>query len=356
MSTVEGPVLLLAETGFIIRNLVLGTFAEAAMQRRPLVVAVPDPKDAGLLNIAKGKPLTLIPFPREPRGRLLSRRHRWLQLFMYRFKEAQKANKSLEIQTRLYESNQTPIDKAMARLLIGIGHLLNYTGMMGPVEDRYLSAIARWPITNQWREVLEFWRPSAIVSTMLTHAALHRASSDLPVVMAACQLGIPCGTLIQSWDNLSSKTAILPPWLDRFWTWSETMSGELLTLNPRISSARVKVVGSPQFDFHLQPDLIEPRDVFMRRVGLNPSLPYVLIGTGTKVWLPDEPNTVVLLIQALRKSIQKCSVLIRLHPKDDGSRWTRFREQLEALGVVLRKTSPSVHMDRSKCLMKLPYD
>jgi hypothetical protein len=341
------PILLLAETGFIIRNLLLGTFSDAIMEHRPLVVAVPDPNNEQLQDLVCGKPLKLISFLHRPLRNSLSRIQKLSSLhsYMYRFKQAEKATKSLEIQTRLWESRHSLVGKVGIRALIRMGGLLKQAGLMGFIEDHYLNAIARWPITSQWTQVLANHRPAVVVSTMLTHAGMHDPNLDLPVIVAAHRLGIPCGTLVQSWDNLSSKTSVLPPWLDRYWTWSETMSGELLRLNPRIQTERVQVVGSPQFDFHFRLDLVESRENYLKRIGLDPKRPFVVIGTGTKVWLPNEPHTVMQIVESLCNDVPGCQALIRLHPKDDGSRWMAHRDRLNTLGAVIQQTAPTMHMD-----------
>ena len=347
MAATQQPVLLLAETGFIIRNLLLGTFADALTERRPLVVAVPDPNDERLRNALADKRLTLIPFHRAPTAGGTSRldQLRTWHTYMYRFKEGEKGTESVKLQNRLFGSPTSRLGEAATRVLTNTGRMLRRAQLMGVVEDRYLDSVARWPVAKQWGEELARLRPAAIVSTMLTHATNRRPSADLPVVIAARQQSVPSGTLVQSWDNLSSKTAVLPPWLDRYWTWSDAMSQELLSLNPRITADRVRVVGSPQFDFHRRPELLEPREQYLPRLGLDPALPYVVIGTGTQVWMPNEPDTVARMVVAIRGAMPRCQVLIRLHPKDDGARWEPLLPILRAHGAALQRTSPPVHMD-----------
>lgn len=342
----EGPILLLAWSGFIIRNLLLGTFVDAVIGRRRLVVAVQNPRDERLREVVAGKPIELIDFPqklwtgRRPLQRLLL----W-QTYMYHFKQAEKGTKAIEIQARLYDSQRSRLRTAFNRSLTRTGRLIKHLGLMGWVENRYLASIARWPVTVKWSEILERHRPAAVLSSMLTLTTQDWVSCDLPVVLAARARGIPCGTLVQSWDNLSSKTSVLPPWLDRYWTWSPAMSEELLTLNPRVSAERVRIVGSPQFDFHSRPDLVEPRERYLGRLGLDPARPVIVIGTGTAVRMPQEPATVVRLIRALEAALPKCQALVRLHPKDDGSRWAALRPKLLTLGAVIQETAPPVHMD-----------
>lgn len=345
--TAQRPVLVLASTGFIIRNLLLGTFAEIVAASSPLIVAVPNAEDIKLRAIVKDIQVQLAPFLFDPPCRARSRLEqmkRW-QTYIYRFKQGERPTASIDIQTRLFESRHSASGKAGIQSLIMLGRTLKQAGLIGLVEDQYLRSVARWPITRRWKQVLERWKPATVVSTMLTHSTLHESSNDLPAVIAANALGIPCGTLVQSWDNLTSKTAVMPPWLDRYWTWSETMTEDLLSLNSRVAPERVRVVGSPQFDFHNSPGLAQPRELYLGNLGLDPRRPYVLIGTGTKTWLPNEPLTVVRLVEELRLKLPKCQALIRLHPKDDGRRWSEYRERLVLSGAVIQETAPPVHMD-----------
>ena len=83
----------------------------------------------------------------------------------------------------------------------------------------------------------------------------------------------------------------------------------------------------------------------MSKWGLNPKKPYILIGTGTRSWLPHEPDTVLRLARRLKSDMPHIQILLRLHPKDDGSRWDDFRKALNSLGVIFQKTFPARHMD-----------
>ena len=59
-SAAPAPVLVLARTGFIIRNLLLGKFAEAVTAHRPLVATVPNPTDLRLLRVLGNQPIRLV--------------------------------------------------------------------------------------------------------------------------------------------------------------------------------------------------------------------------------------------------------------------------------------------------------
>ena len=349
MAQSQQPILLLASTGLIIRNLLLGHFADEVTKHRPLIVAVPNPEDERLKEIIKGKSISLIPFimPADPGPQTTWRKLTNWQTYMYRFRQAEKKDlRSFEIQTRLFEARHSALGGFGINCLIALGHCFRKLNLLGWIEKEYLKAISKKEVTREWRDLMEKHRPAAVVSTLLTHSLLYYFSSDLPPVLAARELSIPTGSLVQSWDNLSSKTSVLPPWLERYWVWSDAMHSELLSLNSRINASQVIKVGSPQFDFHLNDEAGESRQVWMKQAGLDPQKPYVLIGTGTSAWFPQEPKHTLKLVQSLREEMPELQFLIRFHPKDHPERWSTVREALDELGVAFQETNPKTHMDQ----------
>jgi hypothetical protein len=343
------PILLLAETGFIIRNLLLGYFVDEICKERPLVVAVLNPEDEGLKNIIKGKPITLIPFPKEfegPPDSYWKRFWGWDNV-MYQIKMGKKSNASLKLQTRLFEGKSNVRSALMMGIVQFVCRLVKYIPALDKyIENRYLfHYISKKEVTRGWKKTIDELKPCAVFSSMLTHSYRYRCSTDLPVLVAAQELGIASCTLVQSWDNLSSKTSVLPPWLKAYYTWSPYMSEELIRYNPWIPVENISVVGSPQFDFHLDKKLLEDRVMHLTRLGLDPDRPYVLIGTGTPKWMPDEMEKTIALCRKLKEHLPQVQTLIRLHPKDNNWRWDPFLDELKQLSVKLQYSSPLVHMD-----------
>lgn len=335
------PILLLAETGLQIRNLLLGPFAAAVVEQRPLVAAVPGASMPALRPLLHDA-MELVPYVAQPGPAPWWRNPDY---YLYRLRETEKPTASLRLQTRLFEPGVSRKRAAVVSTVRGLGRLVTGSGAMGAVERAYLRSIERRDATRTWGRVLDEVRPSAVLSTMLTHSLLMRSSNDLPAVVAAHQRGIPVGSLVQSWDNLSSKTAVLPPWVDRYWAWSEHMRAELLALSPRVPPSSVEVVGSPHFDAHADARLIAPREALFARFGLDPAEPLIVIGTGTATWLPGEPVTTEAICRVLRSRMPRAQLIVRLHPKDTLERWRSLRPSLEALRVVLEPTSPGLHMD-----------
>lgn len=349
MTSKNKPVLLLAETGFIIRNLLLGYFADEVSKDRKLLVAVQNPGDTDLIALIKGKNIELVDFPFEPYAdtrtgmkRLLS----WDNI-IYNTKLAVKDNESLRLQTILFEGRDA-LGKAgkVNAMLQKIGKTINTIGLSNTLEDTYLEKyVAHKSVAATWEALLKQYDPAVVVSSMLSHSVRYRCSTDLPVMTAARKMGIKTCTLIQSWDNLSSKTSVLPEWLDMYYTWSEVMTQELMQYNPRIKPEKIKIVGSPQYDYHLNKDLLESRESYVRRLGLDPGHPYILIGTGTPRWMPDEMQKTIGLCAAVNKHLPDMQCLIRLHPKDNNKRWQPYLEELKKHKAAIQYTSPETHMD-----------
>src|SRR5690606_15928150 len=134
---------LLAETGFIIRNLLLGYFADEISKSRKLLVAVKDPRDKNLLELIEGKNIELIDFPFEPynnhrtlAGRLFS----WDNL-MYNAKLVLKDNESLRLQTILFEGSDASGKAAIVNSSFQkIGKFAKAIRLADPMEDAYLDS------------------------------------------------------------------------------------------------------------------------------------------------------------------------------------------------------------------------
>ncbi len=342
------PVLLLAETGIVIRNLLLGTFTDEILRVRPLVVAVPNPDDPRLRDVIAGKAITLVPYFLDipPPAKTRLDRIKNPQELMYRFKLAEKATSEDDIEISMkYDGTPTSlIGRIGIRALLGTGKLIARAGWMRHLDDLFMRHIASRPTARRWVELIRDIDPAVVVSTTLTLCGKSRPSQDLQPVLAARSLGIPCGTLVQSWDNLTSKTSVLPPDLDRYWTWSGLMSAQLQSMYPRIEPDHVVVVGSPQFDFH-QVEGADDRQTFIGGLGLDPARPVVLFGTGTPFRCPYEHLQVIELAEQLKLRAPHIQLLVRTHPKDDGTRWAELDDKIRSLGVVLQRTAPMKHMD-----------
>lgn len=339
-------VLLLARTGFIIRDIFLGKFTEEIIKDYDLIVVVPDPNNPYLMDFIKSKPIKLIEFYQPKEDQSAIAQYFSAQHWMYRIKQIQRNNTSLEINTKLLKSAFTPKKKFTISFITYIAKIIKKLHLIGVAEDLFLFDISHWQITQKWNEILRTYQPSVVISTGLTlPMGLFLPSPDLPILLAARKQKILCGSLVQSWDNLSSKTYVLPPWLDRIWTWSDAMTKDLLKYNPRIKINKIKVVGSPHYDFHNDCTIRENRDTFLKKINLNPKYHYIVIGTGTKSMFPDAPFIARDLARSIKVRDSNIGIIIRIHPKDDYRRWKETIPDLTDIGVIFQNTAPNVPMD-----------
>ena len=166
-------------------------------------------------------------------------------------------------------------------------------------------------------------RPTLVFNASHVHCRV-----AIQAVQAAQWLGIPTATFIFSWDNLTSQGRILLPY-DFFLVWSEDMRSQLLELYPRIPPAQVFVTGTPQFDFHFDPQYHWSREEFCRRVGLDPARPFFVYTTGMPNYMPEEMRVVEGIADLLagQPELGRPQLLVRVYPKDRTNRFDDLRRR-----------------------------
>lgn len=105
------------------------------------------------------------------------------------------------------------------------------------------------------------------------------------------------------------------------------MRRELLRHYPDVSSERVHIVGTPQFDPYADPALLWTREEFFARVGADPSKPLICYSGGDHGTCPEDPEHVRILMELVRSGRIRRSprVLVRPAPVDDGRRYDAVR-------------------------------
>lgn len=130
---------------------------------------------------------------------------------------------------------------------------------------------------------------------------IHGRQADLPMRVAA-GMGIPTAVFVFSWDNLTSRSRIFPPY-DHFLMWNGGMQKQLLGMyHPEILPEQVHVTGTPQFDFHFNPSFHWDWETLCTEIGLDPSRPYILYTTGMASDFPEEHRIVAEVIRYLKGS------------------------------------------------------
>lgn len=337
-----------AKTGFIIRNILLGNFITELRNKAKLIIAVQNPDDPLLSQLLSHENVRLVKFIRQeyPPVDRSYHRLRYLQYWMFYIIMANNPTGSLMTYARLQDAPASRSVWLIQRLLYGFGKVVNGVGLRRAFERFYLWFYGRSTNAGEWMQALEKYKPDLVFSTMLSLSLKYTPSDDLPLILAARKKGIKTCTLIQSWDNLSTKPTVLPEWVDEYYTWSNFQAAELYERFPHIDKEKVHAVGSPQFDFHVMDNIMIPREEYVTKLGLDPAKPYILIGTGSPRSLPDEIEKVIKLIRALLEAYAEMQFVIRLHPKDYSNRVDAYKDEWKKLRTVIQHTNAAVHMDQ----------
>lgn len=160
-----------------------------------------------------------------------------------------------------------------------------------------------------------------------------RPVQQVPAVLAARRLGIPVGTFIFSWDNLSSKGR-MPTDFDFYLVWSENMREELLRFYPHLHPATIHVVGSPQFEPYADPGIFMSREAFCKEIGADPQRPLLCYAGEDISTVPDGEKHLEILCQLIRDGAihGNPQVIARPAPIDTGE---RFRSVLQKYPEII---------------------
>jgi hypothetical protein len=160
---------------------------------------------------------------------------------------------------------------------------------------------------------------------VLVTSLVKLASTQVEYLKSARKLGIPAGTCVASWDNLTNKGLL--KWVpEQVFVWNETQRSEAGALHG-VPPERVTVTGAQLFDawFERRPGSV--RDEFVRRAGLDPERPYVLF-LGSSPFVTNHSDLEVRFVErwleALRSApdelVRRAGVLVRPHPVGKGWR------------------------------------
>jgi hypothetical protein len=128
---------------------------------------------------------------------------------------------------------------------------------------------------------------------------------------------------VASWDNLTNK-GLLKFVPERVFVWNEVQRREAVELHG-IPAERVVVTGAQLFDQWFERRPSSPREEFVRKIGLDSSLPYVLyVCSNPAMTELPESGFVLEWVGALRASederLRGLGIAIRPHPNEPG-RW-----------------------------------
>jgi hypothetical protein len=186
---------------------------------------------------------------------------------------------------------------------------------------------------------------------VLATSVVKLASPQVEFLKSARALGIPAGTCVASWDNLTNK-GLLKWQPERVFVWNDLQRREAIELHG-MPPERVTATGAGLFDTWFDRRPSTSREEFVRGIGLDPERPYVLfVGSSPFVTnhSDDEVRFVERWIEALRSGgderVRRVGVAVRPHPVGKGWRGadlSRFEDAVVWPRHSERPLSPEEH-------------
>ncbi len=205
-----------------------------------------------------------------------------------------------------------------------------------PHRDAVDRAMERWffsPRRHVPGRLLETMREecSGLVLTNVQPA------SAVPFLTAARRLGLPVVGHVASWDHTVGK-GVISPYCALYVVQNRVMEDDLRRYHG-ISPERVRVTGWPQTDLFARHRPRSEYDELVRRLGLDPGRPLVLVAGNTPSNAPYEGRFVERLVGWREEDAEnRPQLLFRPHPRDTS--WEeRFAPAQGHDGVVVQEAT-----------------
>ena len=156
--------------------------------------------------------------------------------------------------------------------------------------------------------LFERYKPSLALAANLT------SSEDARFLKAAKRFKVPTVGLPKGWDNLTLKT-FLPVFPDLLLLQTPLIQQDALALD--YPAAKIRVVGFPKFDVYADHTNLLSREMFMQRLGLDPSKKLILYAGAGDQLAPHDEEILASFLSAVEDGsiIGSPQVLVRPHPK-----------------------------------------
>jgi hypothetical protein len=284
--------------GFHVRNLLYSRLYENLVQQFRVLVIVPsgvEIPDADRLLLRGAEALTVPIVP-----------HRWEKTFGFLRK-----NVFAGRERTLTFNLMNEIERQRHPRLYKLASSANAVLGRFPAVARAWRRIEGWFIRGtEFDALMRDTRPKVVITANYGTEAL-----EVRLLRAARRHGVPSLAVIPSWDNLSSKGVIgeNPRHLS---VWNAIMRHEAMTLYDFTDDA-VHVCGGLQFDLYARPRPPLERDEILRRIGVDPQKPFLMVGTITPRYFPYNIAVIDIINEAVMNGQlpRDLQIVVRLHPQ-----------------------------------------
>lgn len=196
----------------------------------------------------------------------------------------------------------------------------NYS-YISDVSNSYHLRVQKSSSVIEFKKMLKQYQPDIVFTTH------QRSEFNIPLFAAAKVCNIKSVSVIYSWDNMPK--ARIPYYSDYFFVWSTYMKEEFKDYYPDIDESRIKITGTPQFEFYQDKNILLSREEFCENLGLNPAKQILCYSGDDRLTSPFDPeylDDMATIFAAMNKDICP-QILLRPCPADDGSRFNAVMQK-----------------------------
>lgn len=216
------------------------------------------------------------------------------------------------------------------RLRQAAGRVVRFQPAFALLQSLESMLFERWarnagPLQEQVRR----FKPSALLSMDTFHWSARLAAE------VTKQGGGTTALFSGNWKDISRGLRMAKCW-DRYLVWNSSMRDNLLAQNLSCDRGKIYAVGTPQFDLHFRQELIEDRETFMARFGLDSSKPMLCFSAAAKRVVPEESRTVREICRAVKAGeiLGSPSVFVRLNPTGSDPDFSELAKEFDFVRVV----------------------
>jgi len=188
----------------------------------------------------------------------------------------------------------------------------------------------------KYKFLLEDINPDILFSTH------QRAMNAIPLMYQAKQLGIKTVGAIFSWDNLPK--ARLSVSTDNYIVWSEYMRKELNLYYPEIKNEKIRVTGTPQFEFYNNQEYIIEKETFFKRFNLDLTKKTFCFSGDDEKTSPFDPNYLEDIASVIDKKNLNIQIVLRRAPVDVSG---RFENVISKYSSIIKEIRPLWNYDKN---------
>jgi hypothetical protein len=316
--------LLIVPDGVAVRNYLYSSFINELQANGFEIILYHQISNAAIEEVKKIQPflseIKSIPhFIEKPKARLLRESLAYARLL------CNKKKLSNPTVMDFWNSNQKSLkQKFLYRLAEVLGTIFSWNyNLILKMEALYDKEISKDAVLSMINEDIQLLQPDYILN-------LHqRAPISAPIIAVAKKRKIKTATVIFSWDNVPKARLISR--YDTYFVWSDVMKRELSTLYPEISKEHIKIVGTPQFEFYFQEELLKTKTDFFNEYGLNPTKKTICFSANDQTSLYEQ-NYLEDLGEELSKIEERVrpQVLFRKCPVDKSDRFDAVLEKYKS--------------------------